>query len=68
MYWYLTFSSAVFSFIMIGHTGQCDLPDPRKSGFAPYIELFRDKHYAKVCELTVNFRGELATDADSINE
>ncbi len=53
--------------IMIGHTGQCDLVGSR-SGFADYIEHFRDKPYAKVCELTRNFRGRLATDADMIDD
>jgi phosphate starvation-inducible PhoH-like protein len=53
--------------VMIGHTGQCDLVGSR-SGFADYIEHFRDKPYAKVCELTRNFRGRLATDADAIEE
>jgi phosphate starvation-inducible protein PhoH and related proteins len=52
--------------ILIGHTGQIDLPKPELSGFAPYIEHFRGKDYVKVCELTVNFRGRLANDADSI--
>lgn len=52
--------------IMIGHTDQCDLKDKRKSGFAPYIEHFRDEPYAQVCELNVNFRGELAKKADEL--
>ena len=52
--------------IMIGHTGQIDLPKSSTSGFAPYIEHFRDEPYAKVCELTENFRGELATHADRL--
>jgi len=52
--------------IMIGHTEQCDLPDPTKSGFAPYIEHFRNEPYAKVVELTKNFRGELAQKADEL--
>ena len=52
--------------IIEGHTGQCDLADPRKSGFAPYIEHFRNKRYAKVIELTKNFRGRLAQDADEL--
>jgi phosphate starvation-inducible PhoH-like protein len=52
--------------IIIGHEAQCDLPDPRKSGFAPYIEHFRNEPYANVCELTVNFRGKLAQKADEL--
>lgn len=52
--------------ILIGHVGQCDLADPSKSGFAPYIEHFRDEPYAKVVELSKNFRGELANKADAM--
>lgn len=52
--------------IMIGHTEQCDLPDRSKSGFAPYIEHFRNEPYAKAVELTKNFRGELAQKADEL--
>lgn len=50
--------------IMIGHTGQCDLANPKLSGFKPYIDYYATKPYAQYCELTKNFRGELATDAD----
>lgn len=52
--------------VMIGHTGQIDLPDPEMSGFQEYIDLFSTKDYAQVCTLTKNFRGQLAQDADSI--
>jgi len=52
--------------IVIGHDKQCDLKRPEKSGFVPYIEHFRDEPYAHVCELTVNFRGRLATKADEL--
>lgn len=52
--------------IMIGHEGQIDLPDPKKSGFAPYIEHFREEPYCKVVELTKNFRGKLAQHADEL--
>lgn len=52
--------------VVIGHTEQCDLVDPRKSGFTDYIEHFRDEPYAAVCELTVNFRGWLAQKADEL--
>lgn len=52
--------------IVEGHTGQCDLEDPSLSGFAPYIEHFRGKPYAEICELNWNFRGRLANDADEI--
>jgi phosphate starvation-inducible PhoH-like protein len=52
--------------IIIGHTEQCDLPNAAKSGFAPYIEHFRNEPYASVCELMVNFRGALAQKADEL--
>jgi phosphate starvation-inducible PhoH-like protein len=52
--------------IVMGHDGQCDLPKPEKSGFVPYINHFRNEPYAKVCELTVNFRGKLAQKADEL--
>jgi phosphate starvation-inducible protein PhoH and related proteins len=52
--------------IIEGHDGQCDLPDPKKSGFVPYIEHFRDEPYCKVVELTKNFRGRLAQKADEL--
>jgi len=52
--------------IMIGHDAQCDLKNPSKSGFVPYMEHFRGKPYAKVVDLTVNFRGQLAQDADEL--
>lgn len=52
--------------VMIGHDGQIDLKDPKKSGFIPYLEHFKDKPYVKVCNLTVNFRGELAQHADEL--
>lgn len=53
--------------IMIGHDQQCDLADASKSGFVPYLEHFRGKPYAKVVDLTINFRGQLAQDADALN-
>jgi phosphate starvation-inducible protein PhoH len=53
--------------IIEGHTGQCDLPDAKKSGFAPYIEHFRGEEYANVIELSVNFRGKLARHADELS-
>lgn len=53
--------------IMIGHHLQCDLKNPAKSGFIPYLEHFRNEPYAKVCELTHNFRGELARHADRLS-
>lgn len=53
--------------IVIGHTGQCDLyHNPERSGFAPYIEHFRDESYAQICRLTKNYRGKVSTHADSL--
>lgn len=52
--------------IMIGHDGQNDLDDPAKSGFAPYLEHFRNEPYANVCNLSVNFRGEVSRHADKL--
>lgn len=53
--------------IVIGHTGQCDLyHNPEHSGFAPYIEHFRDEPYAQVCALTKNYRGKVSTHADEL--
>lgn len=53
--------------IVIGHTGQCDLyHNPEHSGFAPYIEHFRNESYAQVCTLTKNYRGKVSTHADEL--
>ena len=53
--------------IVIGHTGQCDLYHNREnSGFAPYIEHFKDQPYAQVCELTKNYRGVVSNHADAL--
>jgi len=53
--------------IVIGHCGQCDLyHNPQNSGFAKYIEHFRNEPYAQVCELTKNYRGKVSTHADSL--
>lgn len=53
--------------IVIGHTGQCDLYHyPERSGFAPYIEHFKDEPYAQICTLTKNYRGKVSTHADAL--
>lgn len=52
--------------VMIGHDGQIDLKKPEKSGFIPYLNLFKDEPYAKVCTLSKNFRGQLAQKADEL--
>ena len=53
--------------IVIGHVGQCDLyHKPENSGFAPYIEHFKDEPYAQICTLTKNYRGKVSTHADNL--
>jgi phosphate starvation-inducible protein PhoH and related proteins len=52
--------------IVIGHTGQCDLPDPSLSGFQGCIDHFKDEPYCKTVTLTKNFRGRLANHADQL--
>lgn len=53
--------------IVIGHTGQCDLyHNKENSGFAPYIEHFKDQPYAQICELTKNYRGVVSNHADEL--
>lgn len=53
--------------IVIGHCGQCDLyHHPENSGFAKYIEHFKDEPYAQVCTLTKNYRGKVSTHADEL--
>ena len=52
--------------IVIGHTGQIDIST--KSGFARYIEHFRDQERCAVCELTTNHRGWLSTWADKLED
>jgi len=52
--------------IVIGHTGQIDLyHHPENSGFAPYIEHFKDVDWAEVCQLTNNYRGKISNHADA---
>ena len=52
--------------IVVGRTGQVDIS--AKSGFAQYIEHFRDQKQCAVCELTTNHRGWLSTHADALRE
>ena len=53
--------------IVIGHCGQCDLyHHPENSGFAKYIEHFKDEPYAQICTLTKNYRGKVSTHADAL--
>lgn len=54
--------------IVIGHTLQCDLANKESSGFASYIEHFKDKERASVCTLVKNHRGWISQWADEITE
>lgn len=54
--------------IVIGHTGQIDLyHHPENSGFAPYIEHFKNVEWAEICHLTVNYRGMISNFADELS-
>ena len=50
--------------IVIGHTGQIDIRGG--SGFARYLEHFKDQEKCAVCKLTTNHRGWLSTFADKL--
>ena len=52
--------------IVIGHTGQIDIDTP--SGFAKYINHFRNFESGEICELTENHRGRLSSFADALEE
>lgn len=62
----LTRCSDTCKVIMIGHTGQCDLPSKDKSGFHRYLEAADGFEYAAKCELVNNYRGKLSNWADSV--
>lgn len=51
---------------VVGHDEQCDLPDPRMSGFVPYLKWFSRNSKSAVCSLTKDFRGWISQYADSI--
>lgn len=52
--------------IVIGHTGQIDLPNKSKSGFWDCMAHFKSKHDSRFafCELKTNHRGYVSTVAD----
>jgi predicted ribonuclease YlaK len=52
--------------ILIGNMRQCDLPDPSKSGFQPYVDHSYGEPWIKRLRLTHNFRGRVAEWSDSI--
>lgn len=51
--------------ILIGDPNQCDI-DPKKSGLVTYLDHYSTESYAKICELTKNFRGRLSAHAEAI--
>lgn len=52
--------------IVIGHTGQIDISG--SSGFARYLEHFKDQERCAVCKLITNHRGWLSSYADKLEE
>ena len=64
----LTRCSNKCKIIVIGHDKQCDLDNPRSSGFTKYITHFKEKERCKVCSLTINHRGWVSQWADELDE
>lgn len=54
--------------IVIGHDLQCDLDNPKASGFTKYIKHFENEERAAVCNLTTNYRGWVSRHADELEE
>lgn len=54
--------------IVIGHDLQCDIENPRLSGFTKYIKHFENEERAAICYLTVNHRGWISRHADELKE
>ena len=53
--------------VVIGHTGQIDiLKHPERSGFAKYLDHFKDDHRCEVVTLTQNHRGWISSHADEL--
>lgn len=52
--------------IVIGHDLQCDLDRPTESGFVRYIQHFKDRERAAICELKNNYRGWISSWADEL--
>lgn len=52
--------------IVIGHRGQCDLPNPSTSGFIPYQLHYQNHPDGWVGKFTFNFRGEVSRHADRL--
>ncbi|NLF35522.1 MAG: PhoH family protein [Clostridiales bacterium] len=53
------------SIVVAGDLNQCDI-GLNRSGFQKCIDVFSDKHFATVCELTKNFRGLVSSTAEEI--
>lgn len=54
--------------IVIGHDKQCDLENQNASGFLKYLEHFKGRQRAAVCNLTTNHRGWISQWADELEE
>lgn len=54
--------------IVIGHDLQCDIENPRLSGFIKYIKHFENEEKASVCYLTINHRGWISRHANELRE
>lgn len=52
--------------IVIGHTGQIDLDNPRDSGFSRYLEHYKTQDRCAVCELHTNHRSWVSNWADEL--
>lgn len=52
--------------VVIGHTGQIDLDNPRDSGFSRYLEHYKNQERCAVCELHTNHRGWVSNWADEL--
>lgn len=52
--------------VVIGHKMQCDLEDPKQSGFSKYIDHFRNKDRTAICTLRNNHRGWISQYADEL--
>lgn len=54
--------------IVIGHTGQIDLDNPKQSGFERYIEHFKNQERCAICTLTTNHRSWVSNWADELED
>ena len=54
--------------IVIGHNEQCDLFNPKISGFLPYVKHFSTEDYSITCNLSINYRGKVSRHADELKE